>query len=99
MTLNGIAVFSKRGGTSRFLFRRTDLKWAVGATSKELVENDSKAGVACSGEINLPHPTLAKAWQAFNGLKWYGEEWQSQPMVTSIMASLHSFELLNKNDI
>ncbi len=62
----------------------------VGATAKELIDNDSKAGVACSFESDLPHPTLAREWHIFNGLKWNGEEWQSQPLTSLIMASIEN---------
>ncbi len=83
--LNGKTVYSKHGSTNYFLFRRKDLKWAAGATSKELIDNDDNAGVACTTELSLSHPRLAKTWDLFNGLKLNGEDWQSQPVVASIM--------------
>jgi hypothetical protein len=75
-------VYSKLGSTVYSLFRRQDGKWAVGASFKD---QNIHAGFAHT-EAGLPHSSLAKKWQV-----WNGEVWQQQSVMASVMVSLSHF--------
>jgi len=80
--LNGMTVYSKLGSTHCFLIRCQDGKWAAGATSEQLKDNEIYAGIASTIEEGLSHPTLAKQWNVFDG-----EAFQPQTLKASVMVS------------
>ena len=79
-SLNGKTVYSKRGDDSKCLFFATDKRWYT-AEKDEEVKAGKPAGFA-STEEGLPHPTLAKKWEVFDG-----KAWQPQPLKASVMVS------------
>ena len=81
--LNGKTVYSKLGDDSKCLFFATNTMWFVGLTA------EARAGMlagAAYTEEGLSHPTLAEQWTVDDGT-----DWQSQPVVASIMVSLFTF--------
>ena len=78
--LNGKTVYSKRGDDSKCLSFVTNKTWNIGLTA------DARAGELAgyaSTEAGLSHPTLAKHWIVHDG-----NDWQSQPVVVSVMVCL-----------
>ena len=82
-SLNGYPAYGKEGDPDSFLFRRTDGKWAAGATAKEKEENNKYAGFAFSMETGLAHTSLAANWEVFDG------KWETQQVTASTLVSSH----------
>ena len=77
---NGAPVYVKVGDPARCLYKVTNGRWFATTVSDK--DANKCTGWACTVEVGLAHPTLAKQW-----VVWDGETWAQQPVEASVMVS------------